>query len=271
MLKIVLVSCLAAVAFAKVLDLPTPHDFVDAVGRLQREEGVTEYFGSRIVGGSTAAPGQFPYQASLRTTGNAHFCGGFVANNRWIVSAAHCTIGRTTGNTIVVLGAHSRTTGGTSFSLSSIVNHPDYHGPTIAWDVSVVQTANSISFTNLIQPIPLGSEFIGGGVTAVVSGWGLTSSPGSLAANLQYVHVQTWNNPECRTALGASGDMVFDHKICAGGVEGQGVCSADSGGPLAVGNSAIGIVSWGVPCARGFPDGYDRVSYHRAWILDQFQ
>lgn len=254
-----------------VLDLPTPHDFVDAVGRLQREEGVTEYFDSRIVGGSTASPGQFPYQASVRTTGNAHFCGGFVANNRWVVSAAHCTIGRTTGNTIVVLGAHSRTTGGTSFSLSNIVNHPDYHAPTIAWDVSVVQTANGISFTNLIQPIPLGSEFIGGGVTAVVSGWGLTSSPGSLAANLQYVHVQTWENPACRTALGASGDMVFDHKICAGGVEGQGVCSADSGGPLAVGNSAIGIVSWGVPCARGFPDGYDRVSYHRAWILDQFQ
>lgn len=43
-----------------------------------------------IVGGSTAATGQFPHQVSLRSSGNAHFCGGFVINNRWVGSAAHC-------------------------------------------------------------------------------------------------------------------------------------------------------------------------------------
>ncbi|XP_055711464.1 chymotrypsin-2-like [Phlebotomus papatasi] len=270
MIRIVLVLCLASVALGRVLDLPTPHDFISAVQDLQNGAEITEDFESRIVGGSTASPGQFPYQAGLRTSANGHFCGGFVANNRWVVSAAHCTVGRTTGNTIVVLGAHSRTTGGTTFSLSRIVNHPDYNAATIAWDVSVVQTSNTIAFTNLIQPIPLGSNHIGGGLTAVVSGWGLTSSPGSMAANLQFLHVQTLTNAACRTALGASGSLVFDHKICAGGVVGQGVCSTDSGGPLALGNTAIGIVSWGIPCARGFPDGYDRVSSHRTWILAQF-
>lgn len=45
-----------------------------------------------IVGGSTAAAGQFPHMASLRSTGNTHFCGGFIINNRWIGSVAHCKI-----------------------------------------------------------------------------------------------------------------------------------------------------------------------------------
>ncbi|XP_059608386.1 trypsin alpha-3-like [Phlebotomus argentipes] len=271
MIKFFVLSTLAAVAFGSVTpDYPGPHDFINAVQDLQNEVGITEYFDNFVVGGSTASPGQFPYQVSLRTSANAHFCGGILANNRWIVSAAHCTVGRTTGGTIVVLGAHSRTTGGTSFGLTRIVNHPQYNANTIANDVSVVQTTNNIGFTQLIQSIPLGSAFVGGGVTAVASGWGLTSSPGSLAANLQFVNVQTHTNANCRNNIGGNGNLIFDHKICAGGVVGQGVCTADSGGPLAVGNSAIGVVSWGIPCARGFPDVYDRISSHRNWIIGHF-
>lgn len=43
--------------------------------------------------------------------------------------------------------------------------------------------------------------------------------------------------------------------------------SGDSGGGLVVADSVIGIVSWNIPCARGFPDAYVRVSYMRDWIL----
>lgn len=254
-----------------MLDLPTPHDFVNYVELYKNEQGITPNFGNRIVGGATASPGQFPYQVSLRTPANAHFCGGSIINNHWILSAAHCTINRNIDNTVIVAGAHSRLSGGVTFPLADIINHPDYHAPTIAWDVCVLRTTSAISYNNLISPIALGSHFVAGGVMAVVSGWGLLSSPGSLANELQFVHVQTWNNPACVTALGASGSMVFDHKICAGGIEGQGVCSADSGGPLVVGNYQVGVVSWGVPCARGFPDGYDRVQSHFEWIMRYVQ
>lgn len=41
----------------------------------------------KIVGGSTATPGQFPHQASLRSTAGAHFCGGTILNSRWVLSA----------------------------------------------------------------------------------------------------------------------------------------------------------------------------------------
>jgi secreted trypsin-like serine protease len=129
----------------------------------------------RIVGGATASSGQFRYQASLRTTGNAHFCGGTLFSNRWIVSAAHCTVGRSGANTIAVLGAVSRTTGGTSFAITRVVNHPSYSSITLANDISLLQTTATIATTTTVAPAALGSAFVGGGATVTASGWGQVS------------------------------------------------------------------------------------------------
>ncbi|KAL7028595.1 hypothetical protein ACKWTF_005909 [Chironomus riparius] len=80
----------------------------------------------RIVGGNTATPGQFPYQASMRNAANSHFCGGSLINRRWVVCASHCTVNRLLANTIIVVGAHHRVTGGITHPVERIVNHPNY-------------------------------------------------------------------------------------------------------------------------------------------------
>lgn len=121
-----------------------------------------------------ASAGQFPYQVSLRSAANAHFCGGWVHNNRWAISVAHCTVGRTAANTRVVVGAHSRTDG-TSMAVARIVNHPNYNANTIANDISCVQTSANIAFNARVQPINMGTANIGGNVAAIVSGWGQTA------------------------------------------------------------------------------------------------
>jgi secreted trypsin-like serine protease len=46
-----------------------------------------QQWSGRIVGGNTATPGQFPYQASMRSLANSHFCGGSLINRRWVVCA----------------------------------------------------------------------------------------------------------------------------------------------------------------------------------------
>lgn len=206
----------------------------------------------------------------MRTTANFHFCGASVLNNRWVLSAAHCTIGRTNANTRVVVGTHLRLSGGIMHTPSSIVNHPQYNSNTLANDISVVQTATTIAFTNLVQPIAIASSNTVGGVTGVVSGWGNTQWQGSAPNNLQWFTTNVPTNAVCRNLhSNANANFVFDNTICSFTRAGQGTCQGDSGGPLVIGNSLVGAVSWGVQCGMGWPDVLARVWSHRTWILNQ--
>jgi len=254
MLKLVISLCLVALALGATI--PEKPFVIDP-----------EWSG-RIVGGSTAAANQFRYQASLRGSAATagHFCGGTLVSNRWVVSAAHCTISRTAANTRVVLGAHSRTTGGTSFTLAQLRNHQNYNGNTLANDICMLQTAATVGTTAAIAPAALGSAFVNTGA-AVASGWGQTSHPGSAAANLQFLNVAVITLADCRARHTVGNRAsVHDNTICTLSPSGQGMCMGDSGGPLNQGNTVIGAVSWGIACANGFPDVFARISTHRAWI-----
>lgn len=135
-----------------------------------------EQWNGRIVGGQTAAPGQFPYQASLRTFGNFHFCGATIVSSRWVISAAHCTENDTPNTVRVIVGAHNRIVGGITMAVSRVVNHPQWSRALINNDISMVQTELFILFSPTVQPIGIGTTAeIGGGVAAVASGWGQTS------------------------------------------------------------------------------------------------
>lgn len=131
--------------------------------------------GGRIVGGQEAVPGQFPYQASLRNreTG-VHFCGGFIINTQWVGSSFRCTFWRQPASTIlVIVGATRLSASGTAHQAIEIVGHPEYRAEgfgTYENDVSLVKIEQFFVFSAVVQPIALGSSFIGGGVNGVLAG-----------------------------------------------------------------------------------------------------
>ncbi|XP_038209473.1 chymotrypsin-2-like, partial [Zerene cesonia] len=57
-----------------------------------------------------------------------------------------------------------------------------------------------------------------------------------------------------------------DKQVCTLKERGKGACFGDSGGPLAANDTLIGIVSWGSPCANGYPDVFTSVYAYRDWI-----
>lgn len=69
---------------------------------------------------------------------------------------------------------------------------------------------------------------------------------------------------ECRWLYGH--ESLSENMFCAD-ASGRGSCQGDSGGPVVANGVLVGIVSWGVGCARpGYPGVYASVEKLRKWI-----
>ncbi|XP_055693442.1 chymotrypsin-2-like [Lutzomyia longipalpis] len=221
-----------------------------------------------IVGGSNAARGQFPYQVSLRTLPGIHFCGGAIVGSRWILTAGLCLSRRTPTSVNAFVGSHLLSDS-TRYLLSDLVVHPQFNENTMLNDVGLARTQEAIVYSALIQPIALGSSYIGGSVIAIATGWGRITENGPTPNNLQWVNLGTLTNDDCKNRLPPPHvGLIFDSTLCTFTRTDEGVCYGDTGGPLNSGNVVIGIVSWGVRCAISYPDVFTRVSSHRTWIME---
>ncbi|GJQ84296.1 hypothetical protein Trydic_g5235 [Trypoxylus dichotomus] len=251
MFRFVLIVALAASAWGSVLRRRVPQ------------------LDGRIIGGSSVDIADYPYQISLELYGS-HICGGSIISSRFVVTAAHCTYGSSASNLRVRAGSSIRQAGGSVVTVAAINEHPGFDYWNLDYDVSVLELASDLSFGDVIAPIDLPSdaEQLEPGTDAVVSGWGTTSEGGFSPFELQAVVVPLVSNSDCQNAYDSY--EVTDQMLCAGVDEGgKDACQGDSGGPLAVGGVLVGIVSWGIGCARpDYPGVYSNVSALRTFVRE---
>lgn len=86
-----------------------------------------------------------------------------------------------------------------------------------------LQLADEINFNDYQQPIPLATNRPPEGAYAVVSGWGLTSTPPSQLSNMQqFLFVKIIDTNTCREVYG---DITTE--ICTLNNVNQGICSVN--------------------------------------------
>ncbi|KAK4878892.1 hypothetical protein RN001_011398 [Aquatica leii] len=212
--------------------------FGDSGGPFVVNDVFTDAADSRIVNGTTALPGQFPYQVSLRTASNNHFCGGSIIKPNWVLTAAHCLTGRIPSGVYVIAGTTFLSSVGSVYSVTVLKSHPLYNSTLPVYDVGLIRTLVSIAYSGLIQSIPLATVLPSPGTDGVVTGWGLTKYPStSLSIQLQSLITTYISTLDCQTRIGTT--IPFSD-ICAF-KKYTGVCMGDSGGPFVVSGNQIGI------------------------------
>nr|XP_036278473.1 transmembrane protease serine 11D-like [Pipistrellus kuhlii]KAF6394062.1 transmembrane serine protease 11D [Pipistrellus kuhlii] len=229
----------------------------------------------RVMGGTKAEEGDWPWQVSLQLNG-VHHCGGVLISNTWILTAAHCfrsysdprrwtaTFGISTAFPVV------------RKAIRTILIHNNYKAISHENDIAAVKLVDGVTFTKNIHRVclPEATQNISPGCTAYVTGWGSRTFDSNPVPVLEQGRVYIISNNVCNAPNSYDG-AVLSSMLCAG-VPGGGVdaCRGDSGGPLVQQDTRrlwflVGIVSWGIQC--GLPDKpgvYTRVTSYRDWIAE---
>ncbi|XP_043259373.1 chymotrypsin-2-like [Colletes gigas] len=216
----------------------------------------------RIVGGQVAAWGKYPYQVSIRQS-SRHICGGSIINKYFILTAAHCIYYVSADRIKVVVGSNYLKQLGVYYQAAELFYPVSYDDKLIIDDIGLIRVNGGIEFNELVQPILLAPVYdINPGETAVVTGWGRLSTDNVISNLLQEIYLTVISQEECKDKYWS----VTETNICTLTKIGEGVCNGDSGGPMVVSGSQVGIVSYGYPCAKGYPDVYTRVYPYIDWI-----
>ncbi|KAL9694484.1 hypothetical protein quinque_013769 [Culex quinquefasciatus] len=261
---------------------------------------------TRIIGGETEIPGQFPWMARLayrnKTSGRVTYrCAGSLITNQHVITVAHCVTNLIDELELVRLGdleCNAVTDPRCSsryqdFAIERLIPHENYDTPKYANDIALVKLQQTTETYNILSPLclPMDQYTSYGrnltGQTGIIAGWGSTSNRSNTPSpTLQWLRLPIVDTTQCATSYARYSVnsrqpiIVSSNQMCVQGQENMDACQGDSGGPLM--NEAIssrdrfvllGLVSFG-PRTCGvsnFPGVYTRISSYIDWIMNRIE
>ena len=240
----------------------------------------------RIINGQAVDITEVPWQVALVNSDTpqdyyAQFCGGSIASENWIVTAAHCLPGKTEADIEVLAGVTTLgEPGSTRIAVQQIISHPQYDDFTLENDIALLRLASPLNLDSASKsPIALPyvqppATWPAANTPATVSGWGNTSTNSNNYPNdLMAAEVDVLTDPaDSQCGSYSTYDYLPESMLCAAEMTYErDSCQGDSGGPLAVNVAGkwtlAGIVSWGFGCADPlYPGVYTRVTKYLGWL-----
>ncbi|XP_006156679.1 putative serine protease 47 [Tupaia chinensis] len=240
----------------------------------------------KIFGGQDAAPGQWPWQASLLYKGQ-HLCGAVLVDSHWLLSTAHCFLNKSQApeKYQILLGntqLYSQTQHSQKISVNQIIIHPDFEKfHAFGSDIAMLQLSQPVNFTSYVVPacLPSLDLQLPSHASCWITGWGMLTEDTQLLPpfHLQEGKVGLIENKFCNILYAiktgqAQNYSVHEEMLCAGDLTtGKAICQGDSGGPLICSLPRtwvlVGLASWGLSCRHPtYPSIYTRVAYFTDWI-----
>ncbi|HEV7625673.1 MAG TPA: serine protease [Streptomyces sp.] len=224
--------------------------------------GETDGPRTKIVGGTPAEQGEFPWMVRLSMG-----CGGALFEKDVVLTAAHCVDGSGENTSITATGGVVDLEDSNKVDVKSteVLQAPGYDGTGKDW--ALIKLAKPIDQATL----PIAESDANNKGDFTVAGWGADKEGGEQQQKMLKVDVPFIDDATCK---GAYAELVEGEELCAGDMEAGGIdsCQGDSGGPMFRKDEAgefvqVGIVSWGEGCARaGKPGVYTEVSTFAADI-----